>query len=102
MNYKSLMELLLEEEKICARLQTVENILHGMEQAAQDGSTRVENHEGLAKRLLAEREALPATLYPVRLAIGAKLMEYQGMAERAIWDKLNRADATGEEGGKDE
>ena len=94
MDDRSLLEMLSEEMRLCRQLQNRANILAAYREAEAEGRTaRAE----FAAALESEAEQLRKTLYPLRLAIGARLMDLQGMTERALAEHLRSA-GDGDEG----
>lgn len=98
MNFKSILEFLVEEKQLCSKLQDVDNVLAGVEQAIADGSTNKENRWEIVRQLTEVRAEACAELYTVRLALGARLMELEDITGRAIAEKLHRATAEGKDG----
>lgn len=95
MHCASLLELLKKEHEICEKLKDRVNILEGYQSAVADGVTDYAEHKALSCKLGDDIAMLNDALYPLRLAIGAKIMDYQGMAERAIAENLRDADGNG-------
>ena len=99
MHFNSFLELLVEEKVLCSKLQDIDNFLGGIDQAVADGCTDKEARGPLVESLFARRDKLSSQLYALRVGIGTRLMDYQGVAERAIAAELERATAAGEDGG---
>lgn len=79
MDSRSLLELLEQEKKICDRLQSVENMLGGLQSAAEDGRTSIERHTHLMDRLTEEATELNEELFHVRQQIAARINGYSYM-----------------------
>ena len=100
MNYMSLMELLKEEDVVCRKLQTKINILSAIRQVNEE--SRVETTEqkarrdDLQKRLTREVMELSRLVDPLRVALGARIMELQAAAESVIRAELERSGSDGE------
>ena len=100
MNYMSLMELLKEEDAVCRKLQTKINILSAIRQVNEE--SRVETTEqkarrdDLQKRLARDVMELSRAVDPLRVAIGARIMELQAAAESVIRAELERSSSDGE------
>lgn len=77
MDNRSLLEVLHEEKKICDRLQSVENMLSGLQGAAEEGRTSIERHTHLMDRLTEEGAQLGAELFSVRQRIAVRLDDYK-------------------------
>lgn len=99
MNYMSLMELLKEEDAVCRKLQTKINILSAIRQVNEE--SRVETTEqkarrdDLQKRLTRDVMDLSRAVDPLRVAIGARIMELQAAAESVIRAELERSGGDG-------
>lgn len=100
MNYQSLLELLAQEDAICRKLQTRINILSAIRQVDEEGreetAEQKERRENLRKRMTKEVMDLSQVVDPLRVAIGARIMELQAAAESVIRAELVRRDSDGE------
>ena len=90
MNYKSLSELLEEERALCAGLQTRANILDAMCEVDLEDPERAEKHRALRERLVREIQGLNKALRPLRVAIGARLLELEATAWAVIQAERER------------
>ena len=79
MDSRSLLEILEQEKRICERLQSVQNMLDGLQSAAKDGCTSIERHQGLVDRLTEEAMHLNEELWTVRQQINDRLIGYECM-----------------------
>lgn len=99
MNYMSLMELLKEEDAVCRKLQTKINILSAIRQVEEEGREETEEQKerrvNLQKRLTREVMELSRLVDPLRVALGARIMELQAAAESVIRAEMERS---GEDG----
>ena len=99
MNYMSLMEMLKEEEAVCRKLQTRVNILSAIRQVEEEGREETEEQKerrvNLQKRLTREVMELSRLVDPLRVALGARIMELQAAAESVIRAEMERS---GEDG----
>ena len=91
MNYKSLSELLEEERALCAGLQTRANILDAMCEVDLEDPERAEKHRALRERLVREIQGLNKALRPLRVAIGARLLELEATAGAVIQAERERS-----------
>lgn len=73
MENTSLLEMLEAEKKICNRLQDVTNMMLGLNEAAKEGRTRLEAHEGLIHRLVSEAEEQELALKKCRRSIAQRV-----------------------------
>lgn len=100
MNYTSLLELLKEEDAVCRKLQTRINILSAIRQVDEEGreetAEQKERRENLRKRMTKEVMDLSQVVDPLRVALGARLMELQAAAESVIRAELERSSSDGE------
>lgn len=100
MNYMSLLELLKEEDAVCRKLQTRINILSAIRQVDEEGreetAEQKERRENLRKRMTKEVMDLSQVVDPLRVALGARLMELQAAAESVIRAELERSSGDGE------
>lgn len=100
MNYHSLLELLAQEDAVCRQLQTKVNILSALRQVEEEGreetAAQKERRKSLRERLIRDVTDLSRSVAPLRLAIGARLMELQAAAERVIQAELERGERNGE------
>lgn len=100
MNYQSLLELLAKEDAVCRKLQTKINILSAIRQVDEEGREETaeqrERRDDLQKRLTRDVMDLSRAVDPLRVAIGARLMELQATAERVIQAELERGERNGE------
>lgn len=100
MNYQSLLELLAQEDAICRKLQTKINILSAIRQVEEEQKevpvAQKARREDLKKRLTMEVMELSRVVDPLRVAIGARIMELQAAAESVIRAELVRRDSDGE------
>lgn len=100
MNYMSLLELLKEEDAVCRKLQTRINILSAIRQVDEEGreetAEQKERRENLRKRMTKEVMDLSQVVDPLRVALGARLMELQAAAESVIRAELERSSSDGE------
>lgn len=100
MNYTSLLELLKEEDAVCRKLQTRINILSAIRQVDEEGreetAEQKERRENLRKRMTKEVMDLSQVVDPLRVALGARLMELQAAAESVIRAELERSGSDGE------
>ena len=100
MNYMSLLELLKEEDAVCRKLQTRINILSAIRQVDEEGreetTEQKERRENLRKRMTKEVMDLSQVVDPLRVALGARLMELQAAAEGVIRAELERSGSDGE------
>lgn len=100
MNYQSLLELLAKEDAICRKLQVKINILSAIRQVEEEQkevpAAQKARRADLQKRLAAEVVDLSRAMDPLRVAIGARLMELQAAAERVIQAELERGERNGE------
>ena len=96
MNYQSLLELLAQEDAICRKLQTKINILSAMRQVEEEQkevpAAQKARREDLQKRLTMEVMDLSRAVDPLRVALGARLMELQAAAESVIRAELERGE----------
>lgn len=88
MENKSLLELLQEEHKLCSRLQSVDNMLQGMERTDEEGGSIRHQHSRAYDRLVAERGQLVDELYPIRVRIGSRIGGYTYLFEQDTLEKL--------------
>ena len=79
MDSRSLLEFLEQEKKICDRLQSVQNMLGGLNSAAEDNRTSLERHSNLMDRLTEEAIALNEKLWTVRQQINERIIGYECM-----------------------
>ena len=100
MNYQSLLELLAQEDDICRKLQTKINILSAIRQVEEEQKevpvAQKARREDLKKRLTMEVMELSRVVDPLRVAIGARIMELQAAAESVIRAELVRRESDGE------
>lgn len=100
MNYQSLLELLAQEDAICRKLQTKINILSAIRQVEEEQKevpvAQKARREDLKKRLTMEVMELSRVVDPLRVAIGARIMELQAAAESVIRAELVRRESDGE------
>ena len=100
MNYQSLLELLAQEDAVCRQLQTKINILSAIRQVEDEGKEASAEQKArradLQKRLTVEVMNLSRAVEPLRVAIGARIMELQAAAESVIRAKLVRRENDGE------
>lgn len=100
MNYQSLLELLTQEDAICRKLQVKINILSAIRQVDEEGreetAEQKERRENLRKRMTKEVMDLSQVVDPLRVALGARLMELQAAAESVIRAELERSGSDGE------
>lgn len=100
MNYQSLLELLTQEDAICRKLQVKINILSAIRQVDEEGreetAEQKERRENLRKRMTKEVMDLSQVVDPLRVALGARLMELQAAAESVIRAELERSSRDGE------
>lgn len=100
MNYQSLLELLVEEDKLCRSLQVKINILSAMRQVEEEGreetTAQKARRADLQQRLTREVAELSRAADPLRVAIGARIMELQAAAESVIRADLARRETDGE------
>lgn len=100
MNYQSLLELLAQEDAICRKLQVKINILSAIRQVEEDGKEATEaqkaRRDDLRQRLTGEVMDLSRAVDPLRVAIGARIMELQAAAESVIRAELVRRESDGE------
>ena len=79
MDSRSLLEFLEQEKKICDRLQSVQNMLGGLQSAAADNRTSLDRHSNLVDRLTEEAMALNEELWTVRQQINERITGYACM-----------------------
>ena len=79
MDSRSLLEFLEQEKRICDRLQSVQNMLGGLQSAAADNRTSLERHGTLVDRLTEEAMALNEKLWTVRQQINERITGYECM-----------------------
>lgn len=84
MNYKSLLELLEEEKRLCGGLQLRANIIDAVCEVDLEDEARAEKHRLLRERLVRETMQMAKTLQPLRVAIGARIMELERMAVETL------------------
>ena len=100
MNYHSLLELLAQEDAVCRQLQTKVNILSALRQVEEEGreetAAQKERRKSLRERLIRDVTDLSRSVAPLRLAIGARIMELQAAAESVIRGEIERQDHDGE------
>ena len=100
MNYTSLLELLKEEDAVCRKLQTRINILSAIRQVDEEGreetAEQKERRENLRKRMTKEVMDLSQVVDPLRVALGARVMELQAAAESVIRAEPERSSSDGE------
>ena len=100
MNYTSLLELLKEEDAVCRKLQTRINILSAIRQVDEEGreetAEQKARRDDLQKRLARDVMELSRAVDPLRVAIGARIMELQAAAESVIRAELERSSSDGE------
>lgn len=77
MDSRSLLEFLEQEKKICDRLQSVQNMLGGLNSAAEDNRTSLERHRNLVDRLTEEAVDLNEKLRIVRQQINGRIIGYE-------------------------
>ena len=65
MDSRSLLEFLEQEKKICDRLQSVQNMLGGLNSAAEDNRTSLERHSNLMDRLTEEATGKQVIALPI-------------------------------------
>lgn len=92
MHCMSLLELLEREREICEKLKDSVNMLEGYQSAVKDGVTDYAKHQALSQKLGDDIALLNDALYLQRLGVGAKIMDYQSMAQSAIAERLQDAD----------
>lgn len=91
MGNKSLLDLMMEEKKLCDRLQSVENMLGGLRGDAEDAAqaaANMERHDTLVHRLTEESAELHEKLYPVRVEIGSRISGYTYVFEQHTLERL--------------
>lgn len=100
MNYQSLLELLTQEDAICRKLQVKINILSAIRQVEEEQkevpTAQKARRADLQKRLTAEVMDLSRAVDPLRVAIGARIMELQNAAASVIQAELVRRESDGE------
>lgn len=100
MNYQSLVELLAKEDAVCRKLQTKINILSAIRQVDEEGREETEEQrerrDDLQKRLTRDVMDLSRAVDPLRVAIGARIMELQNAAASVIQAELVRRESDGE------
>ena len=100
MNDHSLLELLAQEDAVCRQLQTKVNILSALRQVEEEGreetAAQKERRKSLRERLIRDVTDLSRSVAPLRLAIGARIMELQAAAESVIRGEIERQDHDGE------
>lgn len=100
MGNKSLLDLMMEEKKLCDRLQSVENMLDGLRRPAEDAEQAVANlnrYDGLVHRLTEESAEIREKLYPVRVEIGDKIRAYSDISEEEsikVWTSIGPGEVT--------
>lgn len=73
MGNKSLLEMLEQEKQICVRLQSIGNMMHGLNEAAKEGRTEMERHGALIHRCVTEYEELEEQLEAVRKKLAQRI-----------------------------
>lgn len=99
MNDHSLLELLAQEDAVCRQLQTKVNILSALrqvEEGREETAAQKERRKSLRERLIRDVTDLSRSVAPLRLAIGARIMELQAAAESVIRGEIERQDHDGE------
>lgn len=80
MNKVSLLEMLEKEKYICVRLQSIGNMMQGLDEAVKEGRTEMERHCALVHRLVTEAEENEAELEKIRMAIAQRVDDLFAMA----------------------
>lgn len=80
MGNKSLLEMLEQEKHICMRLQSIGNMLHGLNEAAEEGRTEMERHGALIHRCVTEYEELEDHLQEVRKMLAKRIDDLAALA----------------------
>lgn len=100
MNYQSLLELLAQEDAVCRQLQTKINILSAIRQVEEEGKEASAEQKArradLQKRLTRDVMDLSRAVDPLRVTIGARLMELQSAAESVIRTEMERSENDGQ------